>query len=358
MIVAFFTYLTTFGLLVGRLVGSYALSWAVGAVATGFVMLRGTRVERCVLLILFGLAVASGEQAAIGIRLTTFAAMFMLFGRYLTVNPFWLFAMQLAFLPAAFATGNVELYVFAPAILLLLFATLTEQARGGGNGQGTTLRVTLLSVASLAFAGIGFGSRSAILVWLAASIRRLSFAILAAALVIIPAVVVIASDVPIIAKLGNSFGELTQPVDEATGSISQRGIEALIFIGWVDTATPRELLFGSTERLYEPGDLLGHDDDPPFIPHNQVFGWFFQFGAVGITAIAVYLVTLYRRFAPNRGAQFLLLVLLPPCFLFKHAFIDSDLAMLVSALNWAVVRRPFVGSTVAAARVDGALVAA
>jgi hypothetical protein len=131
----------------------------------------------------------------------------------------------------------------------------------------------------------------------------------------------------------SSLSELTTPIPEDGIGFSMRALEGLIFLSWFDTATVRELLTGSREIIYLPGVLLGKDPDPPFIPHNQLFGLLFQFGIIGLAALAWYLRDLWRHqrgFPPGRYLFFMLLV---PGFITSGGFITTDYAILAAAVN-------------------------
>ena len=338
MIIAAATLAATLMTLAARFAGTYAVAWMIGAIGAVVIAARGHRAERGVLLGLALLSVFSGgEQTMIGLRTTIFAAQFMLLARYTTLDPYLHLFLQCLCLVIASLTGAVvEVFLFAPAVLPLVIAALTERAAREKNGRLGLADLFIVvggSIASLAFAAVGYGSRSALFVWLASVLRRLSVPTIAAAVVILPVLLTLPG-IPIVDKLRNSIVEVSEPIDQDTGTISQRGIETVIFTGWITEASAREVLFGSTQSLFEPGELIGHDEDVPFIPHNQILGLFFQFGVAGLLLVGSYFVWLWRCWRHSPVARFTLLILLPPCFLFKHGFIDADFALIASSLNW------------------------
>lgn len=326
-------------LLASRVGGNYATTWLIGSLAVLFIAIVGRAHER---LVLFGLVLLAlrlgGDQAYLGLRHVLFVAQFMLFARYLVLSPALLFVMQSAVLVGVAATRGegFELFLFTPAVMLLLIAAEIERKarqRDGRIGLLTSWRAAFVNLVSLGISTLGLGSRSALFVWLGANAVRLRISSIVV-VVIVAAVVWSVPGIPMIEKLKDSVVELTQPINEATGGASQRAIEGLIFVSWLLTASPVEILGGAASASYIPGELLAKDDDVRFVPHNQVFGLLYQFGILGCLLVVYYLRRLYVHLRPNRTASYMMLLLLLPCFLFKHGFLDTDLAMIFAVLNW------------------------
>lgn len=326
-------------LLASRVGGNYATTWLIGSLAVLFIAAVGRAHER---LVLIGLALLAlrlgGDQAYLGLRHVLFLAQFILFARYLVLSPAMLFCLQSAVLVGVAATRGegFELFIFTPVVMLLLIASGIEREasrRDGRIGLLTSWRIAFVSVISLAISTLGLGSRSALFVWLGANARRVRVSSIALAL-IVAAVIWSVPGIPIVEKLKDSVVELTQPINEVTGGASQRAIEGLIFVNWLLAASPAEILAGAASASYIPGELLAKDDDVRFVPHNQVFGLLYQFGIVGLLLVAYYFRRLYVHLKPSRSASYMMLVLLLPCFLFKHGFLDTDLAMIFAVLNW------------------------
>jgi hypothetical protein len=336
-------------LLASRVVETYAAAWAIGLPALLFLLLAGAATERMVLALLLVLSLLlGGEQGELGLRQTLFLALFMLFARYLVVEiapALLLYALGFAVSSLLIGMPNT-LFLLAPVVLLLLAASVVRH-RARTQARPLTgpeqARVAALTLVGFVLPFLGSGSRGALFVWVADAIRRLSLPMLligalgAAAVLSIPGLL-------IVDKLANSLDEILSPVSDAGLGISMRGIETLVFLGWWETATPAELLFGSPELLYLPGTALGREDDVAFIPHNQLFGLLFQFGLTGLIAIAVYFRFLWRHQAGYRPGRFLLFALMLPGFLVLGGFITTDYAILAAAVNglahrWAPARR-------------------
>lgn len=322
-------------LLLGRLYLSYAPFWILGMAAVVFIAVVGSPVERATLFAFVLLALLSGGQlTSNGLRAACFFALLMVMARYARLNPYVHLVAQAAMMLVSLKleTQSIASFAFAPSILLLL---LTSRIPAAASRVGA-LKVAALSALSLVFAGLGFGSRSALFVWLLAVGYRSTKIVIGFLLVLIP-IAMLLPDLPVLAKLLNSFSEVSS-VAEDSGAINLRGIETLIFLDYAAEASWRELLAGSTRLVFIPGEILGSPDDPLYLPHNQLLGLFFQFGSLGLLAFATYVWHLARYYALNRECRFLLFCLLPSFMLFKHGFLDSDFALIMASVNWVYLR--------------------
>ena len=330
-------------MLTSWLLGRLAVSWAVGAVGAVFILVRGRRDERLVVigLVLLSL-IAGGEQTTLGLRGVLFASTFIVVARYVEINAWMHLAAQLVALTIALASGSEtgEIFLFGPSILCLIVATEELRNVPARPGSGRRLLAAALNLGALALPGVGYGSRSALFAWVMVNARKLKLIYLIAlgglALLAVP-IVLSLRDVPVIEKLGNSVTELSEPIDPETGGVSQRAYENLLFVGYVAVADTREMLLGSTLPIYLDGEPLGQDKDVHFIPHNQIFGTIFQFGFVGTLLILYYLIRLVGYFNADPFCSFLLVILLLSGFILKAGFYDGNLALLAGTLNW--VRR-------------------
>lgn len=324
-----------------RVIETYAVMWLIGAAALVFLLLAGRGIERAVLLLLLALtALLHGDQANFGIRQVVFIALFMVFARYLVVPPG---RAVVFFVIGLFANIVVRgelsaLFVLAPTVLLLLIAGDRRERLLAENGKLTSAqawRLGLIQAVSLVFPFLGSGSRGALFVWVVDSIRRVSIPTLLVGGLVLGVVASIPS-VPLLNKIGGSFNELVNPAPEE--GINMRAIEGLIFVTWIQTATPAEMLLGSDESIYLPGEYLGLERDPPFIPHNQIFGLVFQFGFVGLVAIFFYMVGVWRYMGRFKPGRFLFFSMMLPGFVVLMGFITPDFALIASAVNWCMMR--------------------
>lgn len=323
-------------LLLGRFYETYAPAWAIGVAGFVFVMVKGSRFER-LLLLLFGLlAVLSPdeEQRELNLRLCVFLSLFISIGRYAVLHPLMHLVLQLCFLLATYVVEGQghEAFIFGPGILLLLLGS-----RINGKSARSKILNLFLHLCSVAVLSLGYGSRSALFVWIVAMLRKhvIALSVIGALAVGFSSQL---SDVPILEKMEGSVSELLNE-EEETGAINLRGIEGRMFIEYVSEAGALDLLVGAREPLRIPGQLIGYEDDIRYVPHNQLFGIFHQFGVAGILGICAYLFTLCRRLRADSDAFFFALTLLPPFFLLKHAFGDTDMALLFASLNWLLSTR-------------------
>lgn len=318
-------------LLVGRLYESYAPFWILGMAAVVFITVVGSLVERAT-LVAFGLLalLPGGNLTDNGLRIACFLALLMVMARYGRLNPYLHLVAQVTMILVAdkLETQSIASFAFAPSILMLLLALrIPASARWVG-----TLKVVALSLLSLVFSGLGFGSRSALIVW-GLTVWRRSTKIALGFLLMLISVALLMPDLPVVAKLLNSSAEVSVAVEDS-GTINLRGIETLIFLDYASEASWRELLAGSTREVFIPGSIFGSLDDVLYLPHNQLMGLFFQFGLLGLLSFSVYVWHLARYYALNRELRFLLFCLLPAFMLFKHGFLDSDFALIMASINW------------------------
>jgi hypothetical protein len=318
-------------LLIGRLFASYTPFWILGLASVIWIALKGNRTERYTLIMLFFLALLPGDQQMIlGLRACVFLSMLMVFARYCQLNIYIHLLLQMAMMLATYDVGlqGLASFAFAPSVLLLIIAARHSQT-------GSTLARAFVGIyifLSLAISSIGFGSRSALFVWLISMLRRHRYFLLLLSFIAIPTLSLF-SEMPVVSKLTNSLSEITSPLEES-GAINFRAIENLVFLDYISSATLPEFLFGSSKPIFLPGELVESLDDPIYIPHNQLMGLLFQFGLIGVVILGWYARSLFTYFRNHSDAVFFFLVLLPPFMMFKHGFLDSDFAMLLASLNW------------------------
>lgn len=316
-----------------RAVGSYGGSWAAGVVAILVVMARGSAIERLTLVTLLSLSLMlGGETMYLGIRQTLFVAIFMLLARHAPVAPRpALLCYMGALLIALGLTGEISpLFTVGPAIILLLMAAfLIERDRRVGAVGESNWKVGLLSLVSLILPFLGPGSRSALLVWGGFSLRRLSLSLVAAGL-LGALVISTASDVEVFDRITNSYDELVNPFPE-TG-INLRAVELLIFISWWNDASKSEILFGSKDIIYMPGDFLGFLYDPPYVPHNQLIGIVFQFGIFGLSIILIYMYSYWRSVSDFPLGRFVMMLYIVLGFMVIHGFVNQDISIVSGVL--------------------------
>ena len=323
------------------LVGSLAIDWAVGAFAGLFVLVRGRAIERVLLVVLVALCViAGGAQMTLGLRGVLFIMMFVMVARYVEINPWFHLVVQLVALAIAslFTAGSIlEIFVFGPSVLFLILSDhmIRYPARNGKFRSGFV--AILFNILGFTATILGNGSRSALFIWLAFNTRRLKlkyFLILGAVVLLsIPALLAL-KDLPVFQKLNNSITELAEPIDPETGGVSQRAYENILFLNYITNASVREIMLGSTITILLDGEPLGQEHDVQFIPHNQIFGMFFQFGVVGCLIFIYFLGGLLRYFFADPFCGFMMLMLLLPGFVLKGGVFDSNLALLAATLNW------------------------
>ena len=299
------------------------------------VLLIGSWQERLLIGTLTLLALAAGgDQTYIGIRSMVFAAAYVLLARHVKLNPWLLVAGELAgMVLAALAGGAFELFLIAPSTMMLILALDAFRRHPGHSPRWAYPFVILSAILPL----LGSGSRSSLLLWLLGNVRRLSLrriAGLGALLAVLVPLVLAVPNIPLVGKLQKSVDELGSPVDLDTGAFNQRGVENLMFLTWAATADTREVLMGSTEALFIPHEWLGQETDPRYIPHNQIFGWMFQYGLIGWVVLLIYVVNLYRRFRGDDLCRFFLIAMLIVGFALVGGFISPDFALLACSLNW------------------------
>jgi len=330
-------------LITSTISGTYAGAWIIGTPAILWILLAGTLLERFVLLLLLSLAaVAGGAMWDFGLRQTVFIAMFMLFARYLIVPIIPTIVMFALGLVIHIAIQGVlsELFLLGPTFLLLLKA-IEVQSREKSPDRKLSAKenvsVSLMAAVALVIPLQGYGSRTALFVWGAYLLRQIT--LLLFILGIVGAVIIVQiPGLPIVEKLQDSIGELTQPVPDSGVGFSMRALEGLVFLGWVDTASAGELLFGSNEMIYLPGAVLGKDVDPPFVPHNYLAASLFQFGIVGFLALAAYMASLWRHMSGFIPGRYLFFMLMIPGLITSGGFITTDYAVFAAAINGLIHR--------------------
>lgn len=336
-----------------RLLETYAVMWAIGALAALYLLFYGSSIERITLLVLISIcSLLPEDQAYLGLRIAAFIAMFMLYTRYLLVSVvaiFIVFVSGLLFSFILYGKYNT-LFVLTPTVLLLLLVLQIQYEAMAARSQVSPwqrLKMVSLQAFALIFPLLGSGSRAALFVWVLHTIRRLSPAILipslfiGAALISLPGLPIFndtGANLEVIERLGYSVQELVDPAPKQR--INMRAVEGRIFFEWLDAASARELFIGSNKTIYLSGRFLGLPDDPPFVPHNALFGLFFQFGFVGLVTVLLYMVSVWRYMASFRPGRELFFMLMIPGFIVLGGFVTPDFALIAGAVNGCIMRYP------------------
>lgn len=327
-----------FALLLERYHESYAATWILGSTAGIILLWRGAQQTRVVLAILLGIIVLPGVNWYEGLRYWVFFSLFAACAEFLRLSVNVHLAMQAGFLATAiyFDAASPERFTFGVSILLLI-KTLVAVRR---LPQGTALlqRATgiLYAFLSLATAIIGFGTRSAIFVWVVALGRRKLLLAAGVSLVVIFASLSF-PNLPVVSKINNALAELVEPIDQETGAVNLRAVENGLFVDHLARASAVEYLLGSRIPLVLPGELLGlWDEDVRFIPHNMAIGVFYQFGLVGFLVIGYFFSLVYERLKPSEIATTVYIGLLAPMILMKAGFLDTDFGLITATLFWIV----------------------
>jgi hypothetical protein len=327
--------LLALSLLTERFFSSYAASWILGSLAAAYIAIRGDALARLSALSLLLLASLPGAQSGEGLRYCVFFCLFLAISRHVKLSPTVHLVLQVGMLSAALLTQAVaaERFVFGTSVLLTLRAVTTWREPEPVRSLSRAVRGGLYAMGSLASAAIGYGSRSALFVWFVVLARRHA---IAGGIVTVVALSVTISlpELPIISKARTSLAEVLEPVDQATGGASLRGVEYEVFADYLKHASVLELALGSREEVTLPGAPFGRDADLRYIPHNQLFGIFFQFGAIGTLIVALNVLVLYRSYKPSPVIASFVLGVLAPGFLLKHGFLDTDLPLLFATFNW------------------------
>jgi hypothetical protein len=327
--------LCLFLLLLGRAYESYAAFWWLGACAFVFILLFGTVIERLVIItFLFLSLIAPDELMKNDFRTTAFLSFTMAFGRYGLINPYLNIAAQIIAMQISLVleTQSIEAFAFAPSVIFLMIASRITK----GSGLKNDVKYFILVLMSLLFAIIGYGSRSALIIWLLSMLKR-SRVMFIIFLLALSLAFYVSLDIPVINKINDSISELTLEMGDS-GALNLRATELAIFSEYISVASYTEILSGSTRLVYLPSEILGTYEDLLYLPHNQILGLFFQFGVLGLLLFVTYSIQLVRYFSKDKECAYLLMSMLPVFMLFKHGFLDSDLALILASLNWLYTR--------------------
>lgn len=321
-------------ILLFRAAGSYGGAWFAGGLGVAYILAYGRAYERTLLVVLAIISVTLGGEAMyFGIRQVLFIAIFIFFGRYAPISPISAISFYILGLFINIGiTGQLSpLFMVGPSIILLISAAylIDRKKISQQDYRNTSLKVGLLSAVSFVLPFIGAGSRSALIVWLSFSMRRISISLIVAG--VLGALIVSAiPQLEVFDRISNSYQELTDPFPEY--GINLRAVEAIIFLSWLQSASISEIIFGSKEIIYMPGDFLGYLYDPPFVPHNQLMGLIFQFGLFGFGIIVAYMVLYWRSISSFPLGRFVILVYLILGFVVVHGFVNQDISIVSSVL--------------------------
>jgi len=320
---------------------TYVASWVVGVISIVFLVWRRDVTSLFAILVLGALSLlAPPELTPTGFRYIVFLSIYLVLANHLTLDPKVHVCLQGVFLGLSFlsADATFERFSFGTSVMLLMVG-MTKMHPGESSNVARIERAkgALFIVISLAVSVIGYGSRSALFVWLFAQIREKIWPL---ALVSVMGMGVVMfsplGDSPFMRKLGSSFVELSEPTSLHSGEFNLRAYELALFYGLVERETIGELLAGSDSALFLPSEYFSEDanGNVPYIPHNQIAGILYQFGLIGLITVVVMFWRTFNSFKRNKFSRSLFLALLLPFFLFKHGFLDTDLALIVSSLNW------------------------
>lgn len=327
-------------LLVERYLMSYAASWILGLVSVCFLVLRHDVKS---LLAILGLSVLSllapAELREISFRYVIFLALYLFVGNHTALDPRAHLGLQVFFaILSLFSMGVApERFFFGTSVMLLMLGMMNPQSSGiSKNSRAVRVRKYFFLASSLLVAVVGFGSRSALIVWLLSQRKKAIWLLPIAGILGVLIAFSPLISLPFVQKIITSMEELSNPFSENSGAFNLRAYELQLFIGSLKREWVGELLVGSNFPLYLPGEYYSGDPNQkvPFIPHNQIVGIFYQFGLFGILIVIMVLHHSFRVLKKNTLARMIFFALLFPVFLFKHGFIDTDFALIVSSLNW------------------------
>lgn len=329
-----FSMILLLGFLGERFLFSYQFSYVVALLALVKLMLRPRKRHIVAIIALTVIAMISDLGIIrIEARYIAFLLMFLVLIQFWECDPRYLFGFQVAFLMLSLASPNVpaERFVFGAAVsAMVLMIYMQRKPR-------LLLRYAFerfLFVISLFLPLLGFGSRAALMIWLAINWRA---AIIAMPVAILSAGFLAHSvffEIPVFSKLFDSLNELSAAV-ETDESVSLRGLEYNIFQQWLADAPAWQIVLGSGFQEALPGWIIGDQfDDFAYIPHNYLFGVFFQFGVLGSFIVIWCFYHVIRSISSDVEVRMLVLILMLIGTVVKHGTFDTDLIMVLAAIRF------------------------
>lgn len=333
-----FTILMLVGFLAERFLFSYQFSYLVALVALVILIRYPQRRHLVPIIALTCIAIVSDLGIiSVEVRYIAFILMFLVLFQIWECDPRYLFCFQVAFLLLSMVSTDVsvERFVFGTAVsAMVLMVYLQRKPR-------LLLRHAFqrfLLVISLLLPIVGYGSRAALMMWLAINWR---VTIIAAPVAFLSAGFLVTStflEIPLFQKLLYSLTELSAS-GESGQPIDLRGLENLIFLQWLGKASVWQIVVGSGFQEALPGSIIGNQfDDFAYIPHNFLFGMFFQFGILGTLVLIWSLHDVIRSISPSFEVRMLALILILIGLVVKHGFFDTDLIMLLAAIRFIEAR--------------------
>lgn len=329
-----FSILMLLGFLAERFLFSYEFSYVVSLLALVKLMLRPRTRHLVAIIALTVIAMVSDLGIIpVEVRYIAFLLMFLVLFQFWECDPRYLFGFQVAFLLLSIASTDVpvERFVFGTAVsAMVLMVYMQSKPR-------LLLRYAFerfLFGISLFLPLLGYGSRAALMIWLAINWRM----VIIAAPVAFFSVGFLAQsmflEIPVFNKLFNSLNELSA-VGETGEAADLRGLENLIFFQWLAEAPAWQIVLGSGFQEALPGWIIGNQfEDFAYIPHNFLFGVFFQFGVLGSFIVIWCLYHLIRSISSDFEVRMLALILILMGLVFKHGLFDTDLIMVLTAIRF------------------------
>lgn len=335
-----FSILMLLGFMVERFLFSYEFSYLLAVLALVMLILRPNRRHLVAIIALTAIAMISDLGIIlVEVRYIAFILMFMVLFQFWACDPRYLFGFQAVFLLLAFASTDVppERFVFGAAVsAMVLMLYLQSKPR-------LLLRYAFerfLFGISLFLPIVGYGSRAALMIWLAVNWRII---IIAAPVALLSAGFLVTStffEIPVFNKLLNSLNELSVS-GEVGQSVNLRGLENLIFFQWLAEAPAQQIVLGSGFQEALPGWIFGSAyDDFAYIPHNFIFGIIFQFGALGSFILIWCLYHVIHSISSHFEVRMLALTLILIGLVVKHGLFDTDLIMVLAAIRFMEERNP------------------
>lgn len=329
-----FSIILLLGFLGERFLFSYQFSYLVALLALVKLMLRPRKRHLVAILALTVIAMISDLGIIpIEARYIAFLLMFLVLLQFWECDPRYLFGFQVSFLMLCLASPNVpaERFVFGAAVsAMVLMIYLQRKPRH-------LLRYAFerfLFGISLFVPLLGYGSRAALMIWLAINWRVV---IIAAPVAILSAGFLAQSmflEIPIFNKLFDSLNELSA-AGETGEPVSLRGLENYIFQRWLADAPAWQIVLGSGFQEALPGWIIGNQfDDFAYVPHNYLFGVFFQFGVLGSFIVIWCFYHVIRSISSDFEVRMLVLLLILIGAVVKHGTFDTDLIMVLAAIRF------------------------
>jgi hypothetical protein len=322
------------GFLTERFFYTYSFSYFAALLALGALAVRPSYRDVLAITALFTIALISDlGLIRIEVRYLAFFILFLTAARRLSFNPWLFFLMQAFFLLLSFFSSEVatERFIFgtsASALILLLYLQNQEK------GIWQKIFVNVLSLTSLLIPFLGYGSRSALVLWLVVN-WRVTALFLPVAIISVPIFLnEMNINLPVIEKAVSTMSELFEE-QSVYGAFSLRAFENIFFLEWFTTASPWELALGSGYEATMPGDIVGDQySEFSYIPHAFAFGVVFQLGVLGLIVLAWWMYVFFRYREYQLNVVLLASTLLVLGFIVKHGFFDTDLVMAFAALNY------------------------